>query len=65
MYASEIPAGHVTARAGMLVTTAARTVVDLARIVHFDWREITQTPQKVAAAIRVAFRRGSLAQVSG
>jgi hypothetical protein len=29
-------------------------------MVHFDWREVTQTPQLVAAAIRVAFRRGQL-----
>jgi predicted transcriptional regulator of viral defense system len=27
-------------------------------IVHFDWYEITKTPQQVAAAIRVAFERG-------
>lgn len=25
---------------------------------HFNWQEITQTPDKVAATIRVAFRRG-------
>jgi very-short-patch-repair endonuclease len=29
-------------------------------VVHFDWREITQTPEAVAAAIRVAFRRGRI-----
>jgi Transcriptional regulator, AbiEi antitoxin/Protein of unknown function (DUF559) len=34
-------------------------------IVHFDWHEITQTPQKVAAAIREAFRRGSRPAASG
>jgi predicted transcriptional regulator of viral defense system len=27
-------------------------------VVHFDWQEVTQTPQAVAAAIRAAFRRG-------
>ena len=29
-------------------------------VVHFDWREITQTPEAVAAAIRAAFRRGRI-----
>lgn len=27
-------------------------------VVHFNWQEITKTPQAVAAAIRVAFQRG-------
>lgn len=29
-------------------------------IVHFDWREITTSPELVAASIRAAFRRGGL-----
>jgi len=27
-------------------------------VVHFTWREITRTPEQVAATIRTAFRRG-------
>jgi very-short-patch-repair endonuclease len=34
-HAAELPAGHVTSRYGLLVTTAARTVVDLARTTSF------------------------------
>jgi hypothetical protein len=30
-------------------------------VVHFGWRDIEQSPEQVAAAIRAAFRRGDLA----
>jgi len=30
-------------------------------VVHFDWREITQHPEKAASALREAFRRGAQA----
>jgi very-short-patch-repair endonuclease len=29
-------------------------------VVHFTWREVTRTPDKVAASIRAAFRRASV-----
>jgi predicted transcriptional regulator of viral defense system len=31
-------------------------------VVHFDWQEITEAPEEVAASIRAAFRRGTLRQ---
>ena len=29
-------------------------------VVHFTWRDITRTPEEVAASIRAAFRRASV-----
>lgn len=68
LYAAELPADQICTRAGMPVTTAARTVVDLARTLEFRagvvaadsalHRKLTTKPELLAVLDSLSARRG-------
>jgi hypothetical protein len=59
LHAVELPADHVTTCLRLPTTTAARTVVDLARTLDFDWQDINNGAALVGTQVRQAFRRGA------